>query len=136
MTTETITVKSLEELLEGSAAGAEFKQAVRNLAAGRPQGLIRAGAGCPPIKVLRVVCKLLDDYAELLIARVEIEGESGCSEFVGRAAIEPGGHRFEFEWNCAWRAEERGWRDAFGDLDQARAARMFDYQCFRRMERI
>ena len=80
--------------------------------------------------------KLLEDHPDLPLERVDVEGESGCSDFVGKVHASPGDLTFEFDWNCQWRAEECGWTDAFGDPDQIRAAQTFGYQCFRRLERV
>ncbi|MBI1785797.1 hypothetical protein HYR69_11690 [Candidatus Sumerlaeota bacterium] len=130
-----IAAKPIEELLERSAAAPGFKDAVLNLADGSPQELIRFSPGAPSVKVLRVVMKILEEWPDLPIESVYVQGSSGCSDFVGRAAVQPGGINFDFEWDCRWRAEQLGWMDAFGDPDQIRAARAYGYQCFRRIER-
>lgn len=134
MTTE-LKVHTLEDLLEASAATAEFKDAVRNLKAGQPQDRIEFPKSNPPVKVLRLTMKLLEECAGHPIESVRVEGVSGCSNYEGAATIQPGDLRFEFEWNCRWRAEQEGWMDAFGDPDQIRAAQTFGYQCFRRLDR-
>jgi hypothetical protein len=79
--------------------------------------------------------KMLEESPELPIERLKIEAESSCSGFAGHAIAQPGDHRFDFDWNCAWRAIKEGWKDTFGDPDQIRAARTLGYQCFRRFER-
>lgn len=135
MTAE-ITVRNLEELLDASSATAEFKQAVEALAGNRPQHCLEANAGSPPVKVLRFVMKLIEEFPDIPFEKIYVHGESSCSAFTGHAITQPGGQRFEFDWNCAWRAGEEGWRDAFGDPDQIRAARTLGYQCFRRFERV
>lgn len=134
MPVQEISVKTLDELLQASAATPGFKAAAKNLSAGMKQDIIRYNAGSPPVKVLRLVSKLLESFPEVPFSGIEVKGESGCSEFVGHATAEPGSMQFEFEWNCSWRAQERGWTDAFGDPDQIRAARTLGYQCFRRLE--
>jgi hypothetical protein len=135
MTAE-ITVRNLEELLDASSATAEFKKAVEELAANRPQDRVLGNEGSPPVKMLRFVMKLIEQHPELPLEKVSVEGESSCSGYVGHAIAQPGDQRFEFDWNCAWRATEEGWTDAFGDADQIRAARTLGYQCFRRFEKI
>lgn len=136
MTTQELTVTPLNDLLEQSSATQGFKDAVRALAAGEKQCRISYSPGSPPVKVLRVICKLLEAHPEHPIDSLEVQAESGCSDFFGRAIAAPGPVEVQFEWNCAWRAEERGWVDAFGDPDQIRAARTLGYQCFRRFERV
>jgi hypothetical protein len=133
---EEVTVKPLADLIAASAATPQFKDAVQALAAGRPQRVIDYNPGSPPVKVLRLVAKLLEAYPEYAFERLEVLGESSCSGFWGRAIAEPGPAEFQYEWDCAWRAEERGWFDSFGDPDQIRAARTLGYQCFRRLERV
>jgi hypothetical protein len=78
--------------------------------------------------------KLIESYPELPLESLAVDGLSGCSDFRGSATAEPGGLRFDFAWDCKWRAEQEGWLDAYGDPDQIRAARTFDYQCFERLE--
>ncbi len=130
-----LVVQTLDELLNNSAARPEFKEAVHRLdQLGQGSPHLRFNAGSPPVKVLRLVMKLLEEFPGEPIESLEVEGRSGCSEFIGEAVVRPGPLRLRFEWNCSWRAEERGWRDAFGDPDQIRAAHTFRYQCFRRFE--
>ena len=130
--TETV-VQPLEEILEKSSATPAFKDATANLADGIRQDRIQFNSGSPPVKVLRLVMKILEGHPGLRIESLVVEGRSGCSDFVGRAVAQPGDVRFDFEWDCRWRAEVSGWVDAFGDPDQLRAARTFGYQCFRRI---
>ncbi len=130
-----LTVRNLEELLAASKASVEFKRAVEELSSGVLPDRIETNPGCPPVKVLRFVMKMLEENPTLPIETLKIEAESSCSGFEGHAIAQPGDHRIEFEWNCAWRAAEEGWTDAFGDPDQIRAARTLGYQCFRRFER-
>jgi hypothetical protein len=131
---ELVAARSLDELLERSAASARFKEAVRALAAGRRQEAIAGNHGAPPVKLLRVALKLLETRPDLAIERLQVEGLSGCSDFIGTAHVEPGPVRVAFEWDCRWRAEQLGWRDALGDPDQLRAARELGYQCFRHFD--
>lgn len=135
MTVE-ITVRSLEELLDASRAHADFKQAVRALAAGSNQDRIRANAGSPPVKVLRFIMKLIEQHPDEAFESLVVDAESSCSGYTGHAVAQPGSQRYEFDWNCAWRAVEEGWKDPFGDPDQVRAARTLGYQCFRRFDRV
>lgn len=130
------TVRNLEELLDASSASPEFKGAVEQLAEGHFSDRIEANAGSPPVKVLRLVMKLLEQHPFSAFESVRVDAESTCSGFTGSAVAQPGDQRFEFDWDCAWRAKEEGWKDAFGDPDQIRAARTLGYQCFRRFEKL
>ncbi len=125
-------VQSLEDLLAASSASASFKEAVRVIEAGGRQDQIRYNRSSPPVKVLRAVMKLIEEHPRLALESVELEGESACSNFTGRAVAQPGGLTIDFNWDCAWRAGQMGWTDAFGDPDQIRAAQTFGYQCFER----
>ena len=118
-----------------SAATADFKRAMRDLAAGKPQSAIQFSRSNPPVKALRVAMKLIEEFPDVPFESVQIEGRSGCSDFAGSALALPGSIRIDFAWNCQWRAEQLGWKDPFGDPDQIRAAREFGYQCFERFER-
>jgi hypothetical protein len=129
-------VRSLEELLDASRATDAFKAAVRDLAEGRRQDRIATNPGSPPVKVLRFIMKLLELHPDEPFESLAVDAESSCSAFTGAAVAQPGDQRFEFDWNCAWRAREEGWKDAFGDPDQIRAARTLGYQCFRHFEKI
>jgi hypothetical protein len=130
------TVRTLEELLDASRATEAFKAAVRALADGRRQDCISANPGSPPVKILRFIMKLLELYPDETFSSVEVDADSSCSGFTGTAVARPGELRFEFDWDCAWRAREEGWKDAYGDPDQIRAARTLGYQCFRRFEKV
>lgn len=134
-TSET-SVKSLDEILDASAATDAFKEAVRKLAAGSPQTIIRFNAGSPSVKVIRVTMKLLEDNPAIAFDGLYVEGYSGCSEYTGHVLAQPGDMKFDFDWDCKWKAEQVGWNDAFGDPDQIRAARTFGYQCFRSFVRV
>jgi hypothetical protein len=123
-------VRSLDDLLAVSAACESFKTAVRDLAAGRLQDRILFRAPAPPVKVQRVVMKLLEACPELPLESVEVRGVSGCSSFRGTVLCQPGGERIEFFWDCHWQAAQLGWTDHWGEPDQARAARELGYQCF------
>ena len=127
---EKIVIKTLAELLEASEATPEFKAAARALEQGAAQDCIAYTRGAPPVKVLRVLSKILEQMPEEPIERVEIQAHSGCSNFSGSARLEPGAIVIDFDWDCRWRAEQQGWTDAFGDPDQIRAAQTYGYQCF------
>jgi len=133
MTTET-TVTTLEDLLASSAATENFKNAARDLEAGKSQLAIRANAASPPVKVLRFVMKMLETCKEVPIESVEVQAVSGCGNFTGSAVAQPGSIKIDFDWDCEWRAQQEGWKDPFGDPDQIRAARSLGYQCFRKFE--
>jgi hypothetical protein len=128
--------RPLDDILGASAAAPEFKAAVRALADGGRDERIAFNRGAPRVKVLRLLMKLLEAHPEIPFDTIVVEGRSGCSDFVGSAVAQPDDVRFEFEWNCHWRAVELGWFDAFGDPDQIRAARTYDYQCFRKLVRL
>lgn len=134
---EQTTVKTLDALLDASNAMPEFKEAVRALSEGEHQDRIDYNWGAPPVKVMRVIMKILEMCPEEPVERVQLKGTAGCSDFIGTATADPGELRIAFEWNCRWRAEQLGWKDFFGEPDQIRAAREFDYQCFKdfRVER-
>lgn len=125
----------LDSLLAQSAATREFREAVTAFAAGKDSPLVRHKAGAPPVKVLRVISKLLEAEPQLAVREVEVDGVSGCSSFVGVLRVNGGEAAFRFRWDCAWRAEQEGWFDAWGSPDQIRAARTFGYQCFETFER-
>lgn len=132
----TTTVQDLETLLEASAATQGFKDAVLQLKAGRSADKIAYNPGVPPVKALRAISKLLEDQPALAIDSVNIQATSGCSDFVGTLDVNGGEQRFEFVWDCAWRAEAQGYKDHFGYPDQIRAAREFGYQCFKQFKQV
>lgn len=131
---EQIKVYNLDELLDASQAMPEFKEAVRDLSEGEHQDRIDYNWGAPPLKVMRVIMKILESCPREPIERVQLKGTSGCSDFTGTAIIEPGPIHIDFEWDCSWRAAQLGWKDFFGDPDQIRAAHEYDYQCFKRFD--
>jgi hypothetical protein len=139
MMTETTSLPqpiALEDLLAASTATEPYKDAVRALANGEPQQAIGARGMAPPVKLLRVVQKLLEARPELAIERADIDGRSACSSFVGEARVAPGGLTVRFNWDCRRQDERLGWTDYFGDADQGRAAREYGYQCFVQFEVI
>lgn len=129
------TVQELDTLLKDSAATEEFKKAVRDLQSGRTSPLIQHNRMVPPVKALRAITKLLEEEISEEIQNVKVEGRSGCSDFEGTLSVNDGEREYRFLWDCAWRAEQEGFRDHWGSPDQIRAARSFGYQCFARFER-
>jgi hypothetical protein len=128
---DTAQIETLETLLENSAAHPAFKEAVLNLRDGKNPGTsIVYNPGAPPVKVLRVIQKLLEMEPQREITRVELQAQSGCSDFSGQIRINGGELVIDFVWDCAWRAQQQGWTDAFGYPDQIKAARTYGYQCF------
>ena len=128
-------IQDFETLVTQSAATAEFKQAVRDLKDNKRQSLIVYNTGAPPVKVLRAVSKLLEEFPTEVIETVKLEGSSGCSDFQGAISVNGGQWNVSFVWDCKWRAQQEGWTDAFGYPDQIRAAREFGYQCFETFNR-
>ena len=129
-------IESLEALIARSQATEAFKQAARNLQAGVPDDRITFNAGTPPVKALRVICKLLEQHSDVAIDRVHLDGRSGCSDYSGQLTMEPGPVTIAFHWDCRWKADQMGWRDGLGFPDQIRAAREFGYQCFAQFEAV
>lgn len=129
----------LNEFLTRARLAPEFRDEVSEfLRTGRPGHRITFDLRSPPVKVERVLTKLLAAEPELAIERVEVEGVSGCEFYRGEVAVVAGGERrrFRFDWDCRWRAVQQGWSDYFGFADQGRAAREFGYDCFRVWEEV
>ena len=120
-----------------SAATADFKSAVAAFLSGEQSDRVKVESRVPHVKVRRLLSQLLSVEPGLEIERVSIQGFSGCSDFVGSVSVETttGPAVFEFAWDCRWRAQHEGFVDWFGFPDQTRAAREFDWQCFRHWER-
>ncbi len=135
MADTTTHIPTVEELLRQSAASEGFREALllfeKNQAASER---IHFGAGNPPVKVLRAICALLESQPGLAIDRVEVNGSSGCSDYVGDIRVNGGESTFHFVWDCAWKAAEQGWKDFYGDPDQVRAAKTFGYRCMKSLE--
>lgn len=131
----TTAVQDLSIILEASAASDDFKEAVTQLQQGRPSPLIAYNPGVPPVKAVRAISKLLEEEPNLLVNSVNIQATSGCSDFQGTLDVNGGEVRYNFVWDCAWRAKAQGYVDHFGYPDQIRAAREFGYQCFKKFER-
>ena len=128
----------LTPLLDRSHAAEAFKADVRALLAHQPAPRIATARLAPRVKVARVVAQLLDAEPTLPIERVRVDAVSGCSDFRGTVVVETAtdARTFEFVWCCQWRADQEGWRDAFGFSDQIRAAREYDWRCFERWDEI
>lgn len=127
----------MDTLLQGSAATAEFKADVASFLSGQPSARVTLETYVPRVKVRRLLTQLLTEEPALEIEQVVIRGFSGCSDFVGSVDVHTasGPARFEFVWDCRWRAKREGWVDYFGLPDQMRAAQEFDWRCFERWER-
>lgn len=124
-------------LLERSRATRPFRDALLAfMKHGHANDRIQFDAYSPPVKVERTLTKLLEANPELEIERVTLDGSSGCEFYRGTLRVETTSEPVEiaFEWNCKWRAVQQGWTDYFGFPDQARAAREFGHDCFRRWE--
>lgn len=132
----TTTVQELEDILNGSAASDAFKDAVQELKQGKRPALIMFNPGAPPVKVLRAISKLLEAEPALAVESVNIQASSGCSDFVGTLDVNGGETKFDFTWDCSWRAKQEKFTDGFGYPDQIRASRQFGYQCFKKFERV
>jgi hypothetical protein len=123
----------LTPLLAVSRASDAFKADVRRFAAHGASERVRTARYSPPVKVMRVLAQLLHAHPDLSVERVAIDARSGCADFTGVVHVEAGGcvRRFEFSWDCRWRAEQQGYSDFFGFPDQIRAAQEFGWRCFR-----
>ncbi len=132
MSDSTITIPTLDELLEKSAVTEKFATDLRAFENdSTPNDSIQYAPGCPPVKVLRTIMKLLEAFPEDKIQSVQIQGKSGCADFRGMLVVEGSTNRqIDFVWDCSWKAREAGWKTFWGDPDQARAAREYGYQCF------
>lgn len=124
---------TLRPLLDASRVTPEFRHDVETFARAGAAERIVVPRYHPPVKVLRLLAQLLTVEGQLPIARVEVEGRSGCSDYSGTLIVhtDDGATRsFDFTWCCAWRASEQGWRDGWGLPDQIRAAHEFGWDCF------
>lgn len=126
-------VQELESLLAASSAAEQFKKDVVQFHRAGEAGRIATKGYVPPVKVSRLLKQLLSAEPALPIERVSLLAFSGCSDFVGKVEVHTsdGRHTIEFVWDCRWRAETEGWVDYFGLPDQIRAAREFDWRCFK-----
>jgi hypothetical protein len=132
MVARTLKTSALDKALSASAATAEFKQAVLAYAEGKADAaLIKSNAGAPPVKILRVITQLLVQYPREPIEAVQVDGASGCSDFRGTLKVRGGSvHTINFVWDCAWKAEQAGYKTFWGEPDQQKAAAEFGYDCF------
>ncbi|MES3032794.1 MAG: hypothetical protein V4813_02215 [Gemmatimonadota bacterium] len=134
-----MTFSEFDLLLAQSRASDAFRSDLAAFCARQPAERIAAGLGNPRVKVQRVVAQLLNAEPELELDRVSLRAASGCANFVGLlVATDVTGdeHRFDFEWNCEWKAVQLGYLDGFGFPDQIRAAQEFGWQCFERWVRV
>jgi hypothetical protein len=124
------------QLLARSCASPTFKSDVVAFAARAEVATITASRNVPRVKVIRLINQILNAHPEFAIERLHVDARSGCSDFVGTVVVEGGGEsrRFEFAWDCRWRAEQQGWVDAYGFPDQIRAADEFGWNCFQRWQ--
>ena len=122
----------LDPLLGASRADDAFKADVVAYHHHRAAARIVVERHAPRVKVLRVIAQLLAVEPALRVERVRVDGTSGCCDFRGTLVVEcaDGPCRFDFVWDCRWRAVEEGWVDRWGGADQTRAAREFGWQCF------
>lgn len=127
----------MQTALQSSAATAEFKADVTSFLSGESTERVKVETYVPQVKVRRLLTQLLTAEPALEIEHVVIRGHSGCSDFTGSVDVHTpcGPQRFDFVWDCRWRAKREGWVDYFGLPDQMRAAQEFDWRCFERWER-
>lgn len=136
---ENATIPTLETLLENSSATPEFKAAVSGMKnSGQADGKLISLIGHPPaVKVLRTIQQLLDQFSDWQVSSIRLAGQSGCSNFNGELLVtfENGEtKRVDFIWDCAWKAQEVGYKNFWGDPDQQKAAQEFGYQCFQKFD--
>jgi hypothetical protein len=129
---------ALDKALSTSAATPEFKEAVVAYTEGKTAtALIQSNAGAPPVKVLRVITQLLTQYPGARIEAVQIEGASGCSDFRGTLTMRGGpAPTIRFVWDCAWKADQLGYKTFWGEPDQQKAAAEFGFDCFEVFEPV
>jgi len=123
----------LTDMLDQSAATPTFKNAVLSVQVRTRTPLITSARPVPHVKIMRLLKHLLSAERDLVIESVRIHADSGCSDLTGVIDVTcvDALRRFSFAWDCAWRAREEGWTDCFGFPDQMRAAREFDWRCFK-----
>jgi hypothetical protein len=128
----------LTDILDDSAATSEFKAAVLSVHARTRTPLVASTRPVPHVKIVRLLTHLLSAERELEIESVRIHAESGCSDLTGMIDVTcvDAVRRFSFSWDCAWRASELGWTDCFGFPDQMRAAREYDWRCFKSWQSV
>ena len=123
----------LADLLTESRASEPFKSDVVRFVETGAADRLRIRGHAPRQKIARVLKHVLASHPDLDIEHLSVEGQSGCSDFVGTVQVATASetHVFSFVWCCRWRAEQEGWTDDFGFPDQTRAAREYDWRCFR-----
>jgi hypothetical protein len=128
----------LTDILDDSAATAEFKAAVLSVHARTRTPLVASTRPVPHVKIVRLLTHLLSAERALAIESVRIHADSGCSDLTGMIDVlcVDAVRRFSFAWDCAWRASELGWTDCFGFPDQMRAAREYDWRCFKSWQAV
>ena len=129
---------NIAEFLDRSCATADFKEELVAYAAHRAAARVTVLRPAPRVKVLRVLAQLLTREPELAVERVTVDGVSGCSDFRGIVSVglATDVRRYEFTWDCQWRAQQEGWDDCFGFPDQIRAAQTFGWDCFSAWRRL
>ncbi len=128
----------IEALLAASAADPAFAADVLAYANGRSAARVRVLRPVPRVKVLRVLAQLLATEPRLRVCEVQVDARSGCADLRGAllVACAEGQHAWRFVWDCRWQAEQLGWRDRWGFVDQERAARERGWRCFARWEAL
>jgi hypothetical protein len=128
----------LTDILDDSAATSDFKAAVLSVRDRVRTPLVTSSRPVPHVKIVRLLTHLLDAERDLEIASVRIHADSGCSDLIGVIDVTCADamRRFSFAWDCAWRATEMGWTDCFGFPDQMRAAREYDWRCFKSWQSV
>lgn len=123
----------LTDILADSAATAAFKAAVLSVKGRTRTPLITSARPVPHVKIMRLLTHLLSAERDLEIESVRIHADSGCADLTGVIDVtcSDAERRFSFAWDCSWRAREQGWTDCFGFPDQMRAAREYDWRCFK-----
>ncbi|HEY6219602.1 MAG TPA: hypothetical protein VIV65_06070 [Gemmatimonadaceae bacterium] len=126
-------LSELDALLTDSSASDEFKTDVLRFFTDGTSDRLRVRGHAPRLKIGRVLKQVLAHHPELDIQAIALTAQSGCSDFTGTVEVETSTATkvFNFHWCCRWRAEQEGWTDYFGFPDQMRAAREFDWRCFR-----
>ncbi|MDX1973204.1 MAG: hypothetical protein SFY68_11800 [Candidatus Sumerlaeia bacterium] len=132
---------SFDSLLNSSSSTPEFQLVLRDFEklgySNSPA--LRYNSGSPAVKVGRFLQQLLETYPEWKITTVEVEAQSGCSDYHGFAEVGLANgekKRIRFTWDCAWKAEQEGLKTFFGTPDQQKAAQLFGYRCFQVFEVI
>ena len=125
-------MRDFDELLAASAAVEAFKADAAAYRATGAAPRVEVDRPAPRVKVVRVLAQLLHAAPALRIERVRVSARAGCSDFRGSVTALDGGvaHVWDFVWDCRWRAEEAGLLTPWGNPDQQRAAREWDWECF------